>query len=76
MDLRLYCLTCLFVANPLHDMLLNQKQRVEMKVAFRVVVFVSYVELDFQEDTLDIANWSIPLQMKFQLNGRMPSLQK
>lgn len=58
-------------------MLLNQKQRVEKKVAFRkIAVCVSNVALDYQEDKLHIANWSVPLEMKFQLNGQMPSLRK
>lgn len=42
----------------------------------KITVCVSNVALDFQEDKLHIANWSVPLEMKFQLNGQMPSLRK
>ena len=49
-------------------MLLNQKQRREMKGALRKVTeCVSGVALDFQEDKWDIAKWSIPLEIEIPI---------
>lgn len=48
--------------------LLNQKQRREMKVALRKVTeCVSGVALDFQEEKWDIAKWSMPLEISIPI---------